>query len=478
MRHFFFYCSILLISIDIKADSVLKGSTEKADSLISAVSVEISKVNPAQALELATAALSLSRDIDYSKGKAMSCFYIGQALSYLGNYQKSMEYLSLVEQERYSRDSPVLRSETSRIKGQVYYMLNLDKASLREFMKAHKYALRIKDKQQRDRFTSLAYENLGMAYTMIREKPDSSLYWMKKNEQLLSTMDDSLAFRNKINLYTHFGEYYTKQLQYDSASYYFEKAHDIIDQYNYPYFSWLYQRWGDLQQETGNADSAMVLYHKGLDNLKVTNIKNELPGFYQRIADIYSEQGEEDSARWYREKELQLTSNLGEARNEAAEEAFAMLLGEERKISQNKLKKIFSLSAIIFVIASLSAGILYRQLVMRRKKKESEILQLKQKLNDAFDEVIELARKNDTAFLPRFNEVYPEFNRNLLTHHPDLTNTELRLSALIFLNFSSKEIADFMFITHRSVQTGKSRLRKKLGIPAETDLYQYFKSLA
>jgi DNA-binding CsgD family transcriptional regulator len=90
--------------------------------------------------------------------------------------------------------------------------------------------------------------------------------------------------------------------------------------------------------------------------------------------------------------------------------------------------------------------------------------------------MIELARKNNTVFLPRFKEVYPEFTQNLLTQHPDLTNTELRLSALIFLNFASKEIADCMFITHRSVQTSKSRLRKKLGIPNEADLYQYFKS--
>ncbi len=454
----------------------MDSGTEKADSLISMVSVEISRVNPAKALELATEALSQSRDIGYSKGKAMSCFYIGQALSYLGDYEKSLEYLALSEQERHSRDNAVIQSEISRIKGQVYYMLNLKNASLKEFMKAHEYTRRIKDKQKRDRFTGLAYENLAIAYSLIREIPDSALYWMKKNEQLLSTMDDSLAFRNKINLYTHIGEHYTKRSQFDSATYYFEKAHSIIRQYNYLYSSWLFQRWGDLQQETGNSDSAMVLYRNGLNNLMVTNIKNELPGFYQRIADIYSERGEEDSARWYLEKLQQVTTELGEARNEASEEAFAMLLREERKMSQMKLQRIISLVVILFVIASLISGIIYRQLVIKRKKKESEILTLKQKLNDTFEEMIELARKNNTVFLPRFKEVYPEFTQNLLTQHPDLTNTELRLSALIFLNFASKEIADCMFITHRSVQTSKSRLRKKLGIPNEADLYQYFKS--
>lgn len=477
MRLFYFCCSLLLIAINIKASPVLDGGTEKADSLISKVSVEILNVNPANALELATVALSLSRDIGYSKGKAMSCFYIGQVLSYFGNYQKSLEYLALSEHERYSKNNVLIQSEISRIKGQVYYMLNLDNASMKEFMKAHEYTRRIQDKQKRDHFTSLAYENLSMAYNLIRKDPDSSLYWMKKNEQLLSTMEDSLAYRKMINLYTCYGEHFKKQMQHDSASYYFKKAHSLIHQYNYPYSSWLYQRWGDLELEKGNSDSAIVLYHNGLNNLMTTNIKNELPEFYRNISNIYSEQGKEDSARWYREKLQQVTNELGEAKSEAAEAAFEMLLGEERKISRMKLQRIISLVVMLFLFASFTSFIKYRQSKIKRKKYEYEIFTLKQKLDDAIEEIIELAKNNDPFFLTHFKEVYPEFTQNLLSQHPNLTSTELRLSALIFLNFSSKDIADCLYVTHRSVQTGKNRLRKKLGIPNKTDLYEYLKSL-
>lgn len=478
MKHFLFFCSLLLLAIDLKARPILQGSTEETDSLLAQVSREISSVNPVRALELATEALSLSRVIGYSKGKAMSCFYIGQVLSYLGDYQKSIEYLSLSEQERYSRNNAVMQSEISRIKGQVYYMLNLDNASFNEFLKAHEYAISIKDKQERDRFTSLAYENLGMAYNLIRKIPDSSLYWLKKNEKLLAATDESSTFRNKINLYSHYGEHHTGQQQYDTAAYYFNKAKSLMLQYDYPYTSWLYQRWGDLHVKKGNSDSAMFLYRKGLDNLKTTNIKNELPGLYKRMADIYSEQGEEDSARWYREKQLQVASELGNARNAAAEKAFAMLLSEERKMSQARLRNIISLVAILSVIALSVFIVILSQSIIKRKKKESEVSELKQKLNNAFEEVVELARGNETSFLPRFREVYPEFTRNLLSQHPGLTNAELRLIAMIFLNFPSKEMADCMFITHRSVQTSKSRLRKKLGISSEADLYHYVKSLS
>ena len=112
------------------------------------------------------------------------------------------------------------------------------------------------------------------------------------------------------------------------------------------------------------------------------------------------------------------------------------------------------------------------------ESKEDEVSELKLKLNHAFDEVVELARNNDPTFLPRFMEVYPEFTNNLLKEHPNLLPSELRLCAMVFLNFSSKEIAQYTFVTHRAVQTSKNRLRKKLGIPGDTDLYRYIKSFS
>ena len=110
------------------------------------------------------------------------------------------------------------------------------------------------------------------------------------------------------------------------------------------------------------------------------------------------------------------------------------------------------------------------------EQKKDEAKELEQKLNESFDEVIELAKSNDSAFLKRFQEVYHEPSKRLLEKHPDLTNSELILSAMIFLNFSSKEIASYTFVEHRSVQTKKGRLRKKLNLPTGYSLEAYFHS--
>lgn len=97
----------------------------------------------------------------------------------------------------------------------------------------------------------------------------------------------------------------------------------------------------------------------------------------------------------------------------------------------------------------------------------------KEKLN----EIIELAKKNDSTFLMKFQEAYPEFISNLLEINPKLDNLDLAFCALIKLNFSAKEIAAYTFIQHASVQQRKRRMRKKLNISSEIDLYMFFNDL-
>jgi DNA-binding NarL/FixJ family response regulator len=110
-------------------------------------------------------------------------------------------------------------------------------------------------------------------------------------------------------------------------------------------------------------------------------------------------------------------------------------------------------------------------------QKEAENKELKQKVNTAFEEVVQLAKQNDPSFLTRFQEVYPEVYQKLISVNPKLVNTELVLCAMIWLNFSSKDIAQYTFVQPKTVQVKKHRLRKKLGIPAEEDIYQYLRKL-
>jgi DNA-binding CsgD family transcriptional regulator len=56
---------------------------------------------------------------------------------------------------------------------------------------------------------------------------------------------------------------------------------------------------------------------------------------------------------------------------------------------------------------------------------------------------------------------------------PELTASELKLAAYLRLSLSTKEIAQLMNISIRGVETSRYRLRKKLGLANETNLFDF-----
>lgn len=123
-----------------------------------------------------------------------------------------------------------------------------------------------------------------------------------------------------------------------------------------------------------------------------------------------------------------------------------------------------------------------KQLLAQNKKDElsRKLLdnrRLEHKVNDAFEEVRQLAKQNAPSFLARFKEVYPEFCEKFLHLYPDIINSEFTFCAYLKLNFSTKEIATYTFVTKKAVQARKSRIRKKFNISSEDDLYIWFNKI-
>jgi ligand-binding sensor domain-containing protein/DNA-binding CsgD family transcriptional regulator len=81
--------------------------------------------------------------------------------------------------------------------------------------------------------------------------------------------------------------------------------------------------------------------------------------------------------------------------------------------------------------------------------------------------------KNWEVFDRYFDEVHQEFLFRLKEKHPDLSPKELRLSAYLRMNISTKEIAPLMNISIRGVEISRYRLRKKLNLDRDENLTQY-----
>lgn len=76
-------------------------------------------------------------------------------------------------------------------------------------------------------------------------------------------------------------------------------------------------------------------------------------------------------------------------------------------------------------------------------------------------------------FAKHFDKVHGDFISALLAKHPSVSNNEIKLCAYLRMNLSTKEIAQLLNISIRGVEISRYRLRKKLNLSTETNLFDY-----
>ncbi|WP_139822894.1 tetratricopeptide repeat protein [Massilibacteroides vaginae] len=484
MKHLILRTSLLtlfLLTIPhfLFAKEVAKVNKNTADSLLDVSFDQYVKVDIEGNIKTASEALNISKSLNYSAGISKSYFYLARALTYLGEYEKSLHYLQLCEKEPYTKKSFDIHSELCRIRGQVFTYLGLPSAAINEFKKGLLYVNRIEDVSRKARLTSLAYENLTVCYKNIEEY-DSMYYCIKQNNDLLNNYNFPYHNHNKINLYTMYGDYFTITEKYDSASYFFNKAILITKANKMNYTSWIHKHWGDMEMKRNNPDSALTYYYLALDNLNKTQMKNEFQELYQQMAKAYEKNGEMDSANFYSNNAIRTENDVLNARREATENALNLLVSEEGKRLNDtftgKIKKLaYLLTGLLVIVAIIWLKWRSNQ-KQKLEKYEKKVEVLRGRLNNNMKELIDLAKANDNTFITLFMKTYPTFTKSIYQSHPDLISSEFWFCAMLFMDFSSKEIAQYSFVEHRSIQIRKSRLRKKLKLNSNIDLYQYIKS--
>jgi hypothetical protein len=82
--------------------------------------------------------------------------------------------------------------------------------------------------------------------------------------------------------------------------------------------------------------------------------------------------------------------------------------------------------------------------------------------------------KDWDQFAAYFDTTHSDFLKAIKEVHPLLSVHELKLCAYLKMNLSSKEIAQLLNISVRGVEVSRYRLRKKLLLPTEINLFDYF----
>ncbi len=133
-------------------------------------------------------------------------------------------------------------------------------------------------------------------------------------------------------------------------------------------------------------------------------------------------------------------------------------------------------------LANTTMNLLERGKLLSKIKEEiKQLLQThnSSELSAEFKNVIKLLTEAENSkeeweqFSIHFDEVHNSFLKDIKLKFPDLSSTDLKLCAYLRMNLSSKEIAHLMNISVKGVEISRYRLRKKLGLSTEINLYDY-----
>ncbi len=437
-----------------------------------------------------------SDEIGYEKGKYRSLNKIGTWYMQKGQYQKAIPYFKKIENLDI-KDPANYEYKVRGILGESYALSSLgfyeDAQGTTE--KSIKLCSKIVDKDVRYELLGDGYDTQTILYIEMKKEENSILQSLRRSAFFYSKINDVQKRNIKLRAaYINMSTSFLSAKLADSALFYSYKAlsmkndaDPMLEDQNAAY---IYQSIGQTYLRLDKIDSALVNYTKAIRFAKRIGDPLSLKGSYMALSTIYERKGEKEKSLFYGRKYVAITDSLSSIKRDGVAEVSKEIKKEVLQEGEKEKRKLYliitsiTLSLLLLLFLSIKIFRRYRSEKEKRSLREDEILtqkhellEAKLKINDAFNEVVDLAKRNDPSFLARFKEVYPDFCNDILSIYPNIVNSELVFLALLRLNFSTKEIATITFITPKSVQNKKNRIRKKLNIPSEDDIYLWLSKL-
>lgn len=455
--------------------------------------------NDLKSLELANKACLLAEKIGTSRDKSISYALVANVLSSLGIYDKSFIYLEKSSHEPYAKTNAKHLAVLKAIKANNYWKLNLKTQAFDEL----KGVLMIADSKPKDYtldfYKAQALRTIGGNYSEIG-KQDSSLLYLNKAEIILKKFpkEETVIYYFEIpNIHLAKGDVFLQKQKLDSAFYYINSGFQIIknSKEKSPTLHSFYFSFGDYYYQKKEYAKALNFYQKSIhemDEHHINDTETKIEAF-KNISEIYGLLNRYNEKEVYLNKYYKENEKLSIKNKENIEKAVNHIINEKKDeisfIEKRNNIWIFSI-AFILIFISVLFYIIFKKANEKREKaildlkikekiiteKEKQTKELKLKVNETFDEIVSLAKENHPNFYTRFQEVYPDLQRKILSINPNLQNSELVLLAYIYLNFETKEIADYTFKSPKTIQNRKHLLRKKLNIPSSEDMQVWLKS--
>ncbi|HAY3556117.1 MULTISPECIES: hypothetical protein [Elizabethkingia] len=413
----------------------------------------------------------------YEDGKALCYINLAFVNSVVGNYKQSLFLLDKAGKILINSKNKLHLALLYDGYSSLNYFLELYNNALNYNTKAFRAMEDISNEKIKNRYLSQFYIKRGQI-----------LFGNNNYKAALNNFHKAEKIRKQAYTVGWVANLYVKINKPDSASYYIRQAQYRMEKekatrYNILgsaicFFS------GNYYSLIGHYTEAKEAYMEALEiNAKARNIYEPfftLP-VYKALADVYKKSGDSKKEHFYRTLYNYKNEHFYTRQKEVINLATERFISEIKKSEQREKSKVLWVAGIL-VFATLIINICTFKKIKNLKRKKKLLQYRAQKLEiqigyNSFNEIIELAKKNNSAFLVKFEEVYPDFTPKLKKINPEIEASEVAFCAMIKLNFTSKEIASYIYIQHASVQQRKRRIRKKLNIPSDVDLYQFFNNL-
>lgn len=337
-----------------------------------------------------------------------------------------------------------------------------------------------------DSATTTVFRTRGRLYTElanvanVQKNPQQQIRYMKlaMNEHN-KIADDKLRqkfkFRDLSNLAS---SYYNSNI--DSAEWYALQsiATGLPEDHNNNIMFTNYLILGVANKLKNKYPEAISYYKKAeaIEENKYYLNKEEL---YARFVEIYDAVGDSVNSDKYNNKINLLKLQISESKNKSLH----TIIEENKKgnKSDTYILLLVATLVLICILAFFLSKFYRKNKTLIRQEQESQNYLAENKLNESQQpasakELIEIVSNNEPGFLFAFERIFPDFTEKLLSIYPEASKSEIEFCALIKTNLSTKEIARYKAIHVRSVQNRKYRIRKKLDIPAEMDIYDWFRN--
>ena len=123
-------------------------------------------------------------------------------------------------------------------------------------------------------------------------------------------------------------------------------------------------------------------------------------------------------------------------------------------------------------VSNILKDLKYYSSLLKSEKDRNSFSPLIKSINRILSE-----KRKEDLYSDQFNAAYPGYLEYLTRTYIDLTTADLKLCTFLRMNLNTKEIADIMGLSVRSVESRRYRLRKKLNLSKDEDLVSKLISL-